>query len=181
MVYKLLLHRKNKIQEQLAHENTPPEHIARASLWLGLLALGIFVICLIGDFYLQYSIIRPFSYQSPVMTCLLAGLITLLTFKAVANYISAVLHPGSGLSVDTGIIQRRLFLQIGFVALLSIFVVIGLGASIITPILVMGVVAGILPRLIFRSQKFLMIFRRLCGGIFLLLGGRMLYESLVGF
>lgn len=56
----------------------------------------------------------------------------------------------------------------------------GLGSAIITPLLVMGIVAGILPRLVFRTPKILMIFRRSCGAIFLLLGARVIFNSLRG-
>jgi len=57
----------------------------------------------------------------------------------------------------------------------------GFGASIVTPIIIVGILAGILPRLIFRSQKFLIIFRRTCGVIFLFLGGRILFDNLKSF
>jgi len=54
----------------------------------------------------------------------------------------------------------------------------GLGSAIITPLLVMGILAGILPKLVFKTPKILMIFRRLCGVFFLFLGGRVIFDNL---
>ena len=54
----------------------------------------------------------------------------------------------------------------------------GLGSTVITPVIIVGLLAGIFPKLIFKTPKFLMIFRRLCGVIFLFLGGRIIFNYL---
>ncbi len=57
----------------------------------------------------------------------------------------------------------------------------GLGSAIITPLLVMGIMAGVLPKLVFKTPKILMIFRRACGVIFLFVGGRIVFDNLITF
>lgn len=56
----------------------------------------------------------------------------------------------------------------------------GLGATIVTPLIAMGVLASILPRVLFNSPKILDIFRRSCGFLFLLLGARLIYSAIGG-
>ncbi len=56
----------------------------------------------------------------------------------------------------------------------------GLGASIITPITLLGVVAGVVPRLIFKSPRISEMFKRSCGALLILLGAKQIITQLVG-
>lgn len=53
----------------------------------------------------------------------------------------------------------------------------GLGSALITPLLAMGVLASIFPRIIFKTPKILEIFRRSCGLLFLFLGVRLIFGA----
>jgi len=56
----------------------------------------------------------------------------------------------------------------------------GLGASIFTPIVVLGVIAGGAPGLIFKSPRVQELFKRSCGLILVLLGARQIYTQITG-
>ena len=56
----------------------------------------------------------------------------------------------------------------------------GLGASIFTPIAVLGVIAGGAPGMIFKTPRIHELFRRSCGLILVLLGARHVYSQLIG-
>ena len=56
----------------------------------------------------------------------------------------------------------------------------GLGASIITPITLVGVAAGVVPRLIFKSPRIYEMFKRSCGALLILLGAKQIITQLVG-
>lgn len=56
----------------------------------------------------------------------------------------------------------------------------GLGPAIITPIIILGIVAGVIPKTLFKTPRTLDIFRRACGFLLLLLGARLLISVLVG-
>ena len=53
----------------------------------------------------------------------------------------------------------------------------GLGTAVITPMLVAGVLASVLPRLLFKSPGILELFRRACGLLLLLYGTRLLAST----
>jgi hypothetical protein len=54
----------------------------------------------------------------------------------------------------------------------------GLGAAIVTPLLVVGVLSSIIPQWVFKSPKILSIFRRSCGLLFLLFGARIIMSAI---
>ncbi|KYH39140.1 MAG: Cytochrome c biogenesis protein, transmembrane region [Candidatus Bathyarchaeota archaeon B23] len=54
----------------------------------------------------------------------------------------------------------------------------GLGSALITPIIALGVAAGLLPRLIFRDRRVYSLFRRVCGALLILLGVRLMASQL---
>ena len=56
----------------------------------------------------------------------------------------------------------------------------GLGASVITPITVIGIVAGVAPRLIFKNPRIYEIFKRSCGLLLLLMGARLIASQILG-
>lgn len=56
----------------------------------------------------------------------------------------------------------------------------GLGTAIVTPVIIIGILASILPRVLFSSPKVLDIFRRSCGFLFLLLGARLIFSAIGG-
>lgn len=56
----------------------------------------------------------------------------------------------------------------------------GLGASVITPITALGIVAGVAPRLIFKTTRIYKLFKRSCGIILLLLGARLMVSQIIG-
>ena len=56
----------------------------------------------------------------------------------------------------------------------------GLGASVTTPITILGVVAGVAPRLIFKTPRIYEIFKRSCGFMLLLLGARLIVSQILG-
>jgi len=56
----------------------------------------------------------------------------------------------------------------------------GLGTAIVTPVIVMGVLASIVPRVLFKSPKVFDIFKRSCGLLFLLLGARLIFSAIGG-
>jgi len=56
----------------------------------------------------------------------------------------------------------------------------GLGASVITPITVLGIVAGVVPPLIFKNPRIHEIFKRSCGFMLLLMGARLIASQLLG-
>lgn len=56
----------------------------------------------------------------------------------------------------------------------------GLGASITTPITVLGVVAGVAPRLVFKDPRIYELFKRSCGLILVLLGARQILAQFLG-
>jgi sulfite exporter TauE/SafE len=56
----------------------------------------------------------------------------------------------------------------------------GLGASIVTPITVLGVIAGGAPRIIFKTPRVYELFKRSCGLILILLGVRQVYSQFTG-
>jgi sulfite exporter TauE/SafE len=55
----------------------------------------------------------------------------------------------------------------------------GLGSTLITPIIAFGIVAGLLPRLIFRNPSVYSIFRRVCGALLFILGVKLLASQLL--
>lgn len=54
----------------------------------------------------------------------------------------------------------------------------GIGTTIITPIIVLGVLSSVAPRLLFKSPKFLDIFRRSCGLLLLFFGARLIVDAI---
>lgn len=56
----------------------------------------------------------------------------------------------------------------------------GLGASVTTPITVLGVFAGVFPRLIFKMPRMYEIFKRSCGFILFFLGIRLVLSQIFG-
>jgi len=54
----------------------------------------------------------------------------------------------------------------------------GVGASIITPIVVLGVLSSVVPRLLFKSPRILDIFRRSCGLLLLFFGARLIADAI---
>lgn len=56
----------------------------------------------------------------------------------------------------------------------------GLGASVTTPITVLGIAAGVAPRLIFKTPRIYEIFKRSCGLMLLLLGARLILTQILG-
>jgi hypothetical protein len=56
----------------------------------------------------------------------------------------------------------------------------GLGASIVTPITVLGIIAGVTPRLIFKDQRILGIFKGFCGLMLIILGVRLILSQVLG-
>ena len=55
----------------------------------------------------------------------------------------------------------------------------GVGTSIVTPIIVLGIIAGVVPRLIFKTPKIYEIFKKSCGVILLLLGAKMIVSQIL--
>ena len=55
----------------------------------------------------------------------------------------------------------------------------GIGTTIITPIVVLGVLSSIVPRLLFKNQKVLDIFRRACGLLLIFFGTRLILDTVV--
>jgi sulfite exporter TauE/SafE len=58
--------------------------------------------------------------------------------------------------------------------------VFGLGASVITPITALGIAAGGLPRVIFKSPRVFDAFKKACGAMLILLGAKQVLEQLTG-
>lgn len=56
----------------------------------------------------------------------------------------------------------------------------GVGAAITTPITLLGVVSGVLPRIIFRTPRIFDIFKRSCGFLLLVLGARLIASQILG-
>jgi len=56
----------------------------------------------------------------------------------------------------------------------------GIGASVTTPITVLGIVAGVAPRLIFKNPRIQYIFKRSCGFMLLLLGAKTIVLQILG-
>jgi sulfite exporter TauE/SafE len=56
----------------------------------------------------------------------------------------------------------------------------GLGASIVTPITALGVIAGGAPRIIFKTPRVHELFKKSCGLILILLGARQVYSQFTG-
>jgi len=54
----------------------------------------------------------------------------------------------------------------------------GVGASIITPLVVLGVLSSVVPCLLFKNPKILDIFRRCCGLLFLFFGARLIVDPI---
>jgi len=54
----------------------------------------------------------------------------------------------------------------------------GVGTAIITPIVILGVLASVVPRLLFKSPKLLDIFRRACGLLLLFFGARLIVDAI---
>ena len=54
----------------------------------------------------------------------------------------------------------------------------GVGASVITPIVVLGVLSSVVPRLLFKSPKILDIFRRSCGLLLVFFGARLIVDTI---
>ena len=52
----------------------------------------------------------------------------------------------------------------------------GVGAALITPIIIMGVFSSVAPRLLFKNRKILDIFRRSCGLLLIFLGVRLIVD-----
>lgn len=56
----------------------------------------------------------------------------------------------------------------------------GLGASIFTPIIAVGVVAGLAPRMIFRTPQIYKVFKKGCGLLLILFGVRLMASQMLG-
>lgn len=56
----------------------------------------------------------------------------------------------------------------------------GLGAAIVTPITVLGIVAGGAPRLIFKTPRIYDVFKRSCGAMLILMGVRQVASQFTG-
>ena len=54
----------------------------------------------------------------------------------------------------------------------------GVGTAIITPIVILGVLSSVVPRLLFKSPKILGIFRRSCGLLLLFFGARLIVDAI---
>lgn len=54
----------------------------------------------------------------------------------------------------------------------------GIGTTIITPIVILGVLASIAPRFLFKNPKILDIFRRSCGVLLLFFGARLIVDAI---
>ena len=54
----------------------------------------------------------------------------------------------------------------------------GVGTTIITPIVLLGVLSSVVPRLLFKNPKFLDIFRRSCGLLLLFFGARLIVDAI---
>jgi len=54
----------------------------------------------------------------------------------------------------------------------------GIGTTIITPIVVLGVLSSVVPRLLFKNPKILDIFRRSCGLLLLFFGIRLILDAI---
>ncbi|HEX78377.1 MAG TPA: sulfite exporter TauE/SafE family protein [Dehalococcoidia bacterium] len=54
----------------------------------------------------------------------------------------------------------------------------GFGTAIITPIVVLGVLASVVPRLLFRNPRLFDIFRRSCGLLLLFFGARLIVDAM---
>ena len=54
----------------------------------------------------------------------------------------------------------------------------GVGTTIITPIIVLGVLSSVVPRLLFKNPKILDIFRRSCGLLLLFFGARLIVDAI---
>ena len=57
---------------------------------------------------------------------------------------------------------------------------IGVGAAIVTPITALGVVAGVLPRLIFETPRIYAWFKKSCGVLLVLLGAKIIVAQVLG-
>ncbi len=53
----------------------------------------------------------------------------------------------------------------------------GVGASIVTPVLALGILSSIIPRLLFKNPRILDIFRQSCGLLFVFFGARLIMDS----
>jgi len=58
--------------------------------------------------------------------------------------------------------------------------IFGLGAAVVTPLLILGPLAGLFPRLVFKTPLIFQFFRRACGALLLLFGIRLLLITLGG-
>lgn len=56
----------------------------------------------------------------------------------------------------------------------------GLGASITTPITLLGILAGVTPRLIFKTPRIYNVFKRLCGLMLIVLGVKQILSQILG-
>ena len=56
----------------------------------------------------------------------------------------------------------------------------GLGASIVTPITALGVIAGGTPRIIFKTPRVYDLFKKACGLILILMGVRLIHSQFTG-
>ena len=54
----------------------------------------------------------------------------------------------------------------------------GVGTTIITPIVLLGVLSSVVPRLLFKNPKLLDIFRRSCGLLLLFFGARLIVDAI---
>ena len=54
----------------------------------------------------------------------------------------------------------------------------GVGTAIITPIVLLGVLSSVAPRLLFKNPKILDIFRRSCGLLLLFFGARLIVDAI---
>ena len=54
----------------------------------------------------------------------------------------------------------------------------GVGTAIITPIVVLGVLSSVVPRLLFKNPRILDIFRRSCGLLLLFFGARLIVDAI---
>lgn len=56
----------------------------------------------------------------------------------------------------------------------------GIGTSMIAPITVLGILAGVVPRLLFKTPKIYKIFKKSCGFMLLLLGAKLIVSQILG-
>lgn len=123
----LVSRNQHELQNQLLQQKTPPEDILKASNRKGYAALILGILAGLGEFGVQKWTITPFFNLSPLMLYLVAGTITIITFKSVALFISSAIQAQPENELNS---QKKIFMQLGFVALLTVLLLIGISAAI---------------------------------------------------